>query len=693
CLTPECYEASKNILTKMDITVNPCEDFYQFVCGTYMRETEIPSNKSRIDAFDETSEKNIEILHNILEGEYPVNNNLSQEDQEIDKKIFNKLKTYYNMCMDKDTIDKKGKEPLMKFLNNFDLYANKSKYESVDGFTNLMIDLHYYGMYPFFTILIDSDFENPSLYAINLNQSELPLSKTQYKNKEIVSNYKIAIKDTLNLLFGDQPNKRNIEEMTNTIVDLELKLFDILIPPEDLQNPFKIYNKSNIGELMKEYPYINWMLYFSKRFDTYKVNTPVNDDTFIINGTPKYFEELKKIFEETDLDSLLTYIEWKIISYFISDIADEFNEPLKKFNRIINGIEEEKPRYKNCIDDTETVMGKALGRYYIEKAFEGDSKTNAEEVIDYIKEAMINRIPKMTWLDKETSEYAIKKVKIMPTKIGYPDDILNPKKLEEDYEDLIIDPEDIFTTNVNFGIFAIKENIKKLNKKVDFNEWYMTPQTVNAYYYPLDNSINFPAGILQPPFFNAKIPDYLNYGGIGMVVGHELTHAFDSNGSQFDSSGKLFNWWSNSTLSEFSNLSKCFVEQYDQYTVKDKDGKDIHLNGALTINENLADNGGISRAYEAWNLFRKDAKKFSERNKQLPGLSDYTFDQLFYISFGQIWCQNVRPEYLADYVTTNYHSPAKYRVNGVLSNSKHFAETFNCPKNSPMNPDNKCLIW
>ncbi|OUM64689.1 hypothetical protein PIROE2DRAFT_42280, partial [Piromyces sp. E2] len=607
-----------------------------------------------------------------------------------DKKIFNNIKSVYSTCMNEKNINKKGKEPLMNLLKKINLSENKSSFEGIDGLTNLIILIHNYRVDSFFELYIDNDLENPDINIIGLSQPDLSLSKENYKDEEMVSQYRATIEETLDLLYDGQQDKVKNAEIANSIIEFEQKLSNFTVSAEELNDISKIYNKSNFGKLMNDYPNINWNLYFSKIFSMSGAETTINDNVLIINENPKYLDSLNKIIVETDINTLLTYIEWSIIINNLGNIATSVKQPMKDFSKIIN---EESPRYKDCVSVTEKLMGNAVGRYFIEKTFNGNSKTSAEEVIGYIKEAMINRIPKMTWLDDTTKEYAIKKVEMMSNKIGYPDFIMQPKQLAKKYEGFDIDLDDYFNIFTNYKIFSVKENTKNLDKPVQKGVWFMTPQTVNAYYYTSDNSINFPAGILQPPFFNAKEPDYLNYGGIGMVVGHELTHAFDSTGSQFDASGKYFNWWTEDSYKEYSNLAMCFVDQYNQYTIKDSEGNDVNANGMLTINENLADNGALSRAYEAWILSSKNVEKFTERNKALPGLSDYTLDQLFYIAFGQSWCEKFRPEYLVELVTKDLHSVPKHRVNGVVSNNEHFAKTFNCPKNSPMNPEKKCKIW
>jgi len=483
--------------------------------------------------------------------------------------------------------------------------------------------------------------------------------------------------------------------MANKIIEFEKQLSEIVLPVEYLQDVYEIYKPTTVGKLMEKYPNINWKLYISKKFKNYDIKTPVNDDTFIVNSAETYFDALNKILGETDIDTLIYYAEWNIIYYYMYRVNDEFSEPFNDFvNNVLYGIVEKEKRYKICIGAVEKTMGTALGRYYIEKAFKVNSKDIAEEIINNIKQSMLERIPKMSWIDKTTAEAAIEKVnKLSSKKIGYPDYILNPKELlEKDYEGFEVDSKSFFNTLVNGEVLIAKKTIKKITESVGELDWDMTPQTVNAYYSPMDNSINFPAGIFQPPFFSSNQPDYLNYGGIGTVAGHELTHAFDSSGSLFDANGALKNWWTESTFEKFNNLSMCFVDQYNQYKIKVSNGE-TNMNGKLTLNENLADNGGLSRALEAWKFTSKDTKKFNERNKALPGLSEFTDEQLFYIAFGQSFCEKMKPELVEIYNEKDTHSRGKYRVIGSVSNNEHFAKTFNCPKNSPMNPEKKCLIW
>jgi len=689
CLTQECYEASKRILTSMDTTVNPCEDFYQFTCGNWINNNEIPSSQIYKNGFVTSQMKNTETISEIFKGDYPINENLSKEDQELDKKIFNQVKTLYSTCMDEESINKKGKEPLMNLLNKLDLHNNKTKYKGADGIANLIADLQYYGVDSFLKIENGDDIENKDIIVVGIIQPDMTPELGLYYSKEVLPYYKNAVNTTLVKLFGEQ-KERNIEEMTNTIIDLESKLYSSLLSLDYLQNPNKIYNKSSVKKLMSDYPNINWKLYFQKMYETYEIKSSLDDNTFIVNETPEYFEALNKIILESDIDSLLTYAEWVIIMKYINDLPNNMNESLKELNKASLGIDE-KTRSEKCVSLISNIMGSAVGKYYVEKSLSKEYKKAAEEFTKNIKQAMIERIPKMEWLDDQTREYAIKKVNKINDIVGYPDYILKPQELIKEYEGLEIFSDDFFTNDMNSNMFGMKQKMKLIDQPANKEKWNNPPQTANAYYIPLDNSILLPAGILQPPFYDSNEPDYLNYGALGSIIGHELTHAFDNTGKSLDGDGRLVNWWTDSTLDKFNVSTECFVDQYNQFTVVDSEGIEKNINGTRTLNENLADNGGLSRAYEAWNLSRMDNEKFNEHNKKLPGIS-YTPDQLFYIAFGQGWCSIYRPTYISLFLE-DVHSISKFRVNGVVSNSKHFAETFECPIGSKMNPENKCSIW
>jgi len=563
--------------------------------------------------------------------------------------------------------------------------------------------------------MIEGDLKNSDNSMLYFTQSSLTLpSKEYYENEEVISLYQDVIKDMfknisgnddsgnfftkiINFFFGSGDD--DSEKFARSIIELEKKLAVIMVPPEQTYD-FSIYDENTVKSLNEKYQYINWTTLFGKLFS----HIQVKDDTPVYVVSHNYFDGLNKILKETDVDTLAAYAKWLVIKSYGDYIGDDVKQPLKKFVNTLTGVTKDPERYEYCIDIVNpfvpsilgNVVGKsmnmAISKYYVDEVFSGDNKKIAEELINNIKEAMKKRIPQMTWLDKETAQSALEKVNTMTDKIGYPDFIMSPEKLDEEYRDLNIVNNDFFANIVNLAKFSVARGIKTIYKPRDRTEWGMAPAVVNAMYNPLSNDITFPAGILRPPFFSSSDPEYLNYGAIGAVIGHEMTHAFDNTGKDFDAKGNLRNWWTNSTVSEFNKLTQCFIDQYGSFTVQDNTGKQVNLNGKLTLGENLADNGGLARAYEAYqmSLGKSDGKK---NNQGLPGLTNYTNDQLFYISFGQIWCSKQRPEAALQQVLTDPHSPAKYRVNGSLSNSKHFAEVFKCKTGTPMNPEKKCLIW
>jgi len=702
CLRPECIITSARILSSMDPEADPCTDFYQFTCGNWMNENVIPDDKTRISTFDSIFKKNINVLRNALEGEYKPNENFTEVNQNYDKATFQQLKNIYNTCINTNSIDEKGKDPLIKLLSKLNI-NERINYKNTDTLTELIVNLHNYASSALFSMTVSADQKNPDVNVIYLGQSGLGLpSEEYYEEEDIVNVYKETIKDMFNNIykgqnripFGHHNTTTMFEKISNLVVEFEKKLAKVTVPSQDMQDPSATYNENNIRSLNEKYPYLNWKLYMEKRFSTYDINDVVKEDSLIIIDAPQFFDGLNNIINEADNETLIAYSLWHIIRVYGKYIKEDLQDPLKKLRKTLTGVKIDPPRSEYCVRIVDGIMGMAASKLFIEKAFAGDSKEAADKTIEYIKEAMNHRIPQMSWLDRQTRNLAIKKVFSLTNKIGYPDFVMNPEKVKEEYNGLIIDSEDFFNNIVQSNIFDIGKNLKDIQKPVDRTKWEMTPQTVNAYYNPPMNEIVFPAGILQTPFFNAKDPYYLNYGGIGAVVGHELTHAFDNNGRQYDSKGKLSDWWSNSTLEEFNKLAKCFIDQYESYYIEDKKGNKYYIKGKLTLGENLADNGGLSRAYEAWKIsLNRDSELAKKHNEHLPGLSQYTFEQLFYISFGQIWCSKDRPESAIQRIRTDPHSPPKHRVNGAVRNSKHFAETFNCPENSPMNPEEKCLIW
>jgi len=706
CSTPECVATSERILKYMNEEVDPCVDFYEFTCGNYMRINTIPDDQSVISPFYDINIDNINVARGILEGEYKGINNSTLEQQNLDEKTFKKLKTFYNGCMDEQNIKSKDKKPLVDLLNQLEIYKNKDTYKDVNGLTALNAKLMIYNAPILFGFSVQTDLWDSNNEMIYLGQTKLGLpSKEYYEQEEAVTKYKEIIKGMLTNILNDEnqdsgnfltklfggSNERDFDKLTDSIIELEKKLANIAIPPEK-KFDFSLVSKFNIKSLNEKFPYINWPLYFETVFGLVNIKNTVDESTLIFVYGPTYFEGLNNILKETDVETLTAYAEWTIISKYGYYISNEFNKPLKIMDKLLYGIESDPARSEYCINMVDTSMGMALGRFFVDEVFNNNSREMAENLLENIRESMKERIPKMSWIDKQTSKLAIEKVDAIIQKIGYPDFIMDPAKLDEEYKGFEIVNNDFFTNMVNSSKFIVSKILKEVNNPTDRTKWLMTPLTVNAYYSPMSSDINFPAGILRNPFFSSTNPNYLNYGAIGVIMGHELTHAFDNDGKEFDKNGKLSNWWTNSATEEFNKLTQCFVEQYGNYTVDGTDGKKINVNGKLTLGENLADNGGLACGYDAYKRSLSKNKN-KNNNQRLPGLTKYSQDQLFYISFGQAWCGKLRPELAVTQSLTDEHSINNIRVIGALSNSKEFAKAFKCKPNSPMNPEKKCSMY
>ncbi|ORX68074.1 zincin [Anaeromyces robustus] len=696
CDTPECHETAERILSKIDEEVDPCNNFYDFACGNWMKTNEIPEDQTSIGGFDFIRINNINTLTEVLKGEYKPNKNLTEEQQKADEKTFNQLQNIFKTCLNTDAIDAKGNEPLIKLLNELNINNKEADYTKVKDLTDLLVKLHYYKVPILFDYDVSLDSNNPNINVLNIQQADLGLpNKEKYKDEEIVPVYKETIHDMLANVFSER-SKEDIDRLAAAVYDLESKIASISLSASELEDAYHNPNEQKrftINTIGDAYPYIDWKTLINDLLAKLNIKKEFNDDISIVDITSTYFEKLGDIIKNTDSETLATFAEWTFIKKYGKYVADEVKTPLKKLNKELTGVEDDGKRNEFCIDILDSYMGMATGRLFIENSFAGNSKEIAENIIDNIEEAMIKKIPNTVWLDEQTADYAVKKAQSIDKMVGYPDYLNDPIELAKDYEGLEINDEDFFTNVANSNSIKVGYNLKTVFEPGKLDKWQMTPQTVNAYYDPSRNQIVFSAGILQSPFFGSHNPAYINYGEFGAVAGHELTHGFDNNGRKYTIEGSFGNWWTDSTNEKFNELAQCFVDEYYSFSIEDKNGIKHYVNGTATLGENLADNGGIDRAYEAWKISIEKDGNAKENNKLLPGLNKYTQDQLFYIAFGQTWCSKQRPETAVENIDTDPHSPAIHRVNGVIYNSQRFAKIFNCPTNSPMNPEKKCSLW
>ncbi|ORZ37720.1 hypothetical protein BCR44DRAFT_57418 [Catenaria anguillulae PL171] len=486
------------------------------------------------------------------------------------------------------------------------------------------------------------------------------------------------------------PGKPDWAALARGIVAFESALAKEYMPSEDLGDPTKTYNPTTIAQLSSMSPIINWLDFLPLLAVRNGASTGLGPNDVVIVATPAYLKAIDAIVQRTPADVLNAYFAWRAVAAYVGAADKQSQDVLAKLRQAVYGLAPgtHPPREDECLAVADRTMGLATGRWFVSRAFPGASRDQARAVIRGILEAFDRRLDALQWLDAETREKAKKKAKALDRKVGYPDMITNVTRVVEEYAGLDIKTGDHFGNVARATREAVRDEWKKLGKPTDYKEWGMTPATVNAYYNPSHNEIVFPAGILQPPFFSSNIPAALNYGAIGVVAGHELGHAFDNNGRWYDDQGKLVDWWGNQTAREFEARAKCFVDQYSGFFITDPMGRKVHVNGKLTLGENLADNGGVSQSWAAWRAATKD-----QADVRLPGLPATTQEQLFFLGFAHVWCGKMRPEASLNQIRTDPHSPGFVRVNAAVQNSDEFAKAWKCKRGAPMNPEKKCVLW
>jgi endothelin-converting enzyme/membrane metallo-endopeptidase-like protein 1 len=675
CNTKECVEVANNILNSIDNTVDPCDDFYQFTCGNYIKNHPVNEEDWIIKSFDSAEPENRERIINMLQNDYKPNKNLSKQDQENDKLLFNQLKNLYQSCMDVDTINKKGVKPMVDLLKKLQINEKKDKYNDPNELGVILAKLHNVERK-------NRSFTYNSLFNMNslINDDGMIILSLGKTEGIIDDEEDSALRILLSNIFKDS-EERNIDKMVDSVVEFEKKLFE-----ESNEEEVDPYEVVDIKTLNEKYPNINWKTYLEEKFDSFGMKEKISNDTPVYNSDIAYIKNLNKILSEVDGETLSNYFEMVIIYNCMGLLSTEFiPEDFKE-------IKSETNRTDYCYDIISRYLPDHVSRYFAKIYFNPSKKQYAKKVVEYIRQSMINRITNVEWLDDETREYAAKKVAAINKLVGI-DDSKNLETLFNNFQNLTTTEDDYFNNVIKINEINNNYSLKNIqSSKDDILESLISlpQQTINAKYYTGTNSVNIPAGILQLPFFSIGIPDYINYGGIGTIIGHEFTHAFDNTGRKYDIKGNDVNWWTQSDSEEYDEKATCFVNQYNKLYMEDKEGQKHYVFGTITLDENIADNGGLIRAYESWQLsLLEDSETVKKENQKLPGLTQYTADQLFFISFGNIWCENIYNDYL-EVILYSDHSPGNARVNGAVSNFKIFAKTFNCPINSKMNPKYKC---
>lgn len=633
-------------VSSIDSIVNPCDDFDGFVNGNWKKLNPIPSTESRWGAFNVLDKENKEVrLKGII---------LTLAEQKDLKKGTEEqqISDFYRSFLDTATIDKLGITPLKPYLDKINAVQSLKDWVKVSG------ELQNIGIPAPFGFGVDADARNSKMNAVYEGQDGLSLGEKSYYERQDSSTKNVRTE------FVAHVNKQFTQagftdtDPGKTILDFETKVAKVQLTNVQLRDPVKTYNKAHFSELKKLAPDVDW--------DTFADVQGIKTDTLIIQDKP-YLQNVSALLKNTPVETLKTWLRWQTLSHFAGFLPKPIDdENFHFFATVMRGTKAQRPRLERAIRATDGTMGMPLGKLFVKKYFPESSKKRISDMIENVRTVYGERVDGLTWMSDSTKKMAHKKLESFTYKIGYPDKW-------KDYSSIDIKPGTLIENIVSASHFSHKEALDKIGKPVDKSKWEMTPQTVNAYYNPLNNEVVFPAGILQPPFFNADADDAINYGGIIAVIGHEFTHGFDDQGSQFDADGNLKNWWTDGDRKNFMALSNKYIRYFDGIEVL----PGFNINGALTIGENTADLGGLTLAYYAL------VKSLKGKPEPAP-IDGYNWKQRFFLGWGQVWHANSTEAALRNQIQTDPHSPARNRINGPLPHLKEFADAWGCAPGSKM---------
>ena len=643
----------------MDTSVSACTDFFQYANGGWIKRNPVPPAFSNWGGFSELSENNNANLLSILEAAAKNTDPKRSAD-------MRKLGNYYASCMDSVGIEKAGVSPVKPLLNRVNAVKSISALQAEIG------RLHGSGNGVLLNFGSTQDAKNTTQVILGVAQGGLGLPDRDYYLRTDPASVALRTKyqdHVANILKLAGESEKNAVADAANIVALETALARGSLTRVERRDPQKTYNKMTLADLAKLTPHFNWNAMIA--------GEGVVGRPDIIVSSPKFLQTVDSLMVAVPLPVWKSYVRWHLLNNAAPYLSSAFVNEDFRFNQSLTGAKEMLPRNKRCARATDAALGDALGQAYVAKYFTPTAKARALEMVRNMEAVFKSRIATSAWMSDATKPQATAKLDAFVNKIGYTDKWL-------DYTPVTITRGPWYTNQLGIRAWREKRDIAKIGKPVDRTEWGMTPPTVNAYYNPLMNEIVFPAGIMQPPFFNPNADDAVNYGGMGAVIGHEMSHGFDDQGSQFDAQGNLRNWWSAADSAAFAQRTGLIRSQFNDYTVLDS----VHVNGSLTLGENLGDFGGLNIAYAALEKALKE--------KGNPGLIDgFTPEQRFFLAWAQIWRQNIRPEALRVRINTDPHSPGIWRTNGPLSNMPQFAAAFGCKPGDPMvRGDNlRPVIW
>jgi putative endopeptidase len=646
-------------IDNIDKTLDPCVDFYQYACGNWLKRAEIPADQSAWVSFVELDERNLTTLHEILEKAAADDPGRSPNEA--------KIGDFYGSCMDEKAVDAKGLGSLKPELDRISAVSDKA------GLIDAIAHVHLIGPNPLFNFYSNSDLHNADQVIAYVDQGGLSLPDRDYYIKDdarMTEMRKHLVEYVTQTFALAGQSSAQAADSAQNVLRIETALAKDSMDRTVRRDPKVRDHKMTREAAIALAPNFYLDRYFAAS------GTPTFSELNVSN--PEFFKQVNGVLETESLDNLKIYVSWHLLRGASPWLSQPFVEANFKMRQALTGQKEIQARWKRCVELTDESLGEVLGQKYVEVTFGADGKQRMLKMVDALEASLDGDIKSLPWMTDETKKQAKLKLQAIRNKIGYPD-------VWRDYSSLTVVRGDLLGNFLRANEFESKREIAKISKPLDRKEWGMTPPTVNAYYSSSYNEIVFPAGILQPPFFDKKMDDAVNFGGIGLVIGHELTHGFDDQGRKFDPQGNLHDWWTAEDGKEFEKRVSCVADEYSGFTAVD----DLKLKGRLTLGENTADNGGARIALAALEHMIAEDKTGKESEK----IDGYTPEQRFFLGFARVWCEKRRPESARMQVTTNPHSPGRWRVDGVVQNMPEFQQAWGCKAGQPMVSANACHVW
>jgi putative endopeptidase len=640
----------------LDKSIDPCNDFYAYACSKWQAQNPIPSDRSGWGRFDELQQRGEYVVRAILEKSAAEQSGRNVNEQ--------KIGDYYASCMDESAIEQAGTKPLANDLQSI------ASLQSKDQLPKEIVRLHREGADVMFGFDSGSDFKNASQIIAQVDQGGLGLPDRDYYFKDDPKSVELRKKYVehvakMFVLLGDDETKATAE--AKVVMDIETALANGAMDQTSRRDPQKLYHKLTDQELAALSPGFNWNAYFED------IGAPKFASLNVVE--PDFIKNMQDVLKAHSLDEWKTYLRWHAVHDNVTVLPTAFvNENFDFFGKTMRGTKELRPRWKRCVGYTNAALGEVVGQVFVQQTFGAEGKERTLAMVSAIEKALGEDIKSLSWMGDDTKAQALVKLQAITNRIGYPDKW-------RDYSTLQIVRGDALANEQRANQFDLQRKLDKIGKSLDKRDWPYPPMTINASYDPTQNNVTFPAGILQPPFYDIHADDAMNFGAIGAAIGHELTHGFDDEGSQFDADGNLRDWWTANDKKQFEERTSCIQNQYGNFVAVD----DLKLNGKLTLGENTADNGGLRIAYMAL--------LSTLGGKQPAPIDGLTAQQRFFLGFADVWCGSRTDAYSRMLVTIDPHSPGRYRVNGTVSNMPEFREAYHCAANAPMVNQNACRVW